>query len=130
MQVFITVLDDNDCIPMFPQPSYTWTISEGSLPGQAFIDVAASDCDLTTNAEIDYFVDSVGNTGGKNRVQLFNNIIIYACYVGAFEATAEGPPVCITDHPSACLSRTVLTIAFHGYSHHYGSSDIPIDDNR
>ena len=89
MQVFITVLDDNDCIPMFPQPSYTWTISEGSLPGQAFIDVAASDCDLTTNAEIDYFVDSVGNIGGKNRVQLFY-IIYYACYAGAFEATAEG----------------------------------------
>ena len=45
----------------------------------------------------------------------------------------ERPLVCITDHPefpNACLSRTVLTIAFHGYSHHYGSSDIPIDENR
>ena len=41
--------------------------------------------------------------------------------------------VCITTHPefsNACLSRTVLTIAFHGYVHRYGSSDIPSDENR
>ena len=68
MQVFITVLDVNDCVPLFQQSLYTWNISEGSLPGQAFIDVTASDCDLTTNAEIDYLVDSIGNIGGKNRV--------------------------------------------------------------
>ena len=63
-QVFITVLDDNDCIPTFPQELYTWSISEGSLPGQAFLDLAASDCDLTTNAEIDYSVIG-GNIGSK-----------------------------------------------------------------
>lgn len=56
------VLDDNDNQPLFPQPVYYWNISEGSLPGQAFIDVAASDIDLTTNAEIDYFITG-GNTG-------------------------------------------------------------------
>ena len=47
--------------------------------------------------------------------------------------TGEPPPVCITGHPefsNACLSRTVLTIAFHGYSHHYGISDLPSDENR
>ena len=45
----------------------------------------------------------------------------------------EPPPVCITVHPefgNACLSRTVLTIAFHGYQHHYGTSDVPSDDSR
>jgi len=42
-------------------------------------------------------------------------------------------PTCITVHPefaNTCLSRTVLTIAFHGYRHHYGTSDVPSDENR
>ena len=45
----------------------------------------------------------------------------------------DSSPVCITMHPefsNTCLSRTVLTIAFHGYVHCYGSSDIPSDENR
>jgi len=32
------------------------------------------------------------------------------------------------DFANACLSRTVLTIPFHGYRHHYGSSDVPSDE--
>ena len=62
--MFITVLDDNDNQPLFPQPLYTWSISEGSLSGQAFIDVAASDIDLGVNMQIDYSIVG-GNTGSK-----------------------------------------------------------------
>ena len=68
------MLDDNDCIPEFPQPLYTWNISEGSLPGQAFIDVAASDCDLGTNAEIEYRV-----IGGKHRTICLTVTINISC---------------------------------------------------
>ena len=42
-------------------------------------------------------------------------------------------PACITHHPefsSACLCRTVLTIAGHGHRHRYGTSSIPTDENR
>ena len=42
-------------------------------------------------------------------------------------------PVCTAQHPefsSACLCRTVLTIAYHSHQHHYGSSIIPTDKNR
>ena len=45
----------------------------------------------------------------------------------------EPPPTCIIDHPefyNVCLNRTILTVALHGYSHHYGSSDVPPDENR
>lgn len=76
--MFITVLDDNDNQPLFPQALYTWSISEGSLPGQAFIDVAASDIDLTTNMQIDYSIVG-GNTGSKcivDYVKLNRNFII------------------------------------------------------
>ena len=42
-------------------------------------------------------------------------------------------PACITLHgefSSACLCRTVLTIAYHSHRHHYGNSSIPTDENR
>ena len=42
-------------------------------------------------------------------------------------------PVCITQHPefsSACLCRTVLTIAYHSHQHRYGTSSMPTDENR
>ena len=42
-------------------------------------------------------------------------------------------PQCITLHmefPNACLSRVVLLIASHGHRHHYGTDDIPADENR
>ena len=92
-QIFITILDDNDNQPLFPQPLYSWEISEGSLPGQAFIDVAASDIDLTTNAEIDYSIIA-GNTGSKlsivwakNWTAVIHNPLLCE---DAFEATPEG----------------------------------------
>ena len=42
-------------------------------------------------------------------------------------------PACITLHTdfnSACLCRAVLLIAYHGHRHHYGTSDVPTDENR
>ena len=45
----------------------------------------------------------------------------------------DPPPTCITMHPefsNACLSRMVLTIAWHGYRHHYGTRAVPSDENR
>ncbi|XP_065899014.1 uncharacterized protein [Dysidea avara] len=42
-------------------------------------------------------------------------------------------PVCITQHmdfANACLCRVVLLIASHGHRHHYGTSDIPAEENR
>ena len=42
-------------------------------------------------------------------------------------------PACITQRPAftnACLDTVVLTIAYHGHQHRYGTSDIPVDENR
>ena len=42
-------------------------------------------------------------------------------------------PPCITQHPdfgSVCLCRTVLTVSLHSYRYHYGTSDVPTDENR
>ena len=46
---------------------------------------------------------------------------------------ADPRPPCITEHPNfanACLCKTVLTISMHRYIYHYGSSDIPEEENR
>ena len=43
----------------------------------------------------------------------------------------DPPPTCITTHAefsNACLSRTVLTIAWHGYRHNYGTRDVLCND--
>ena len=45
---------------------------------------------------------------------------------------ADAKPPCITEHPhfaNVCLCRTVLTISMHRHVYHYGSSDIPKDEN-
>ena len=42
-------------------------------------------------------------------------------------------PACITIHTdfaNACLCRVVLLIASHSHWHHYGTDDMPADENR
>jgi len=52
LQVQITVVDKNDNRPLIEEDCYFWNISEGSLPGQSFIEIRALDIDLDANAEI------------------------------------------------------------------------------
>ena len=45
----------------------------------------------------------------------------------------DARPPCITEHPdfsNVCLCRAVLTVSIHSHTYHYGSSDIPMDENR
>lgn len=51
------------------------------MPGQAFIDVAASDIDLTTNAEIDYYVLEAGNIGSKYNIKTLKLFYLFHHYV-------------------------------------------------
>ena len=46
------MVDKNDNQPLIEEDCYYWNISEGSLPGQSFIEINASDIDLDRNAEI------------------------------------------------------------------------------
>ena len=42
-------------------------------------------------------------------------------------------PACVVQHPaftSAYLCIVILTIAYHSHRHHYGTDDIPADENR
>jgi len=54
LQVQITVVDKNDNQPLIEEDCYFWNISEGSLPGQSFIEIRASDRDLDMNANISF----------------------------------------------------------------------------
>ena len=45
----------------------------------------------------------------------------------------EMRPSCITQHAdfsNVCLCRAVLTVSLHGHRYHYGSADVPTDENR
>ena len=45
----------------------------------------------------------------------------------------EMRPSCITQHAdfnNVCLCRAVLTLSLYGHRHHYGSADVPADENR
>ena len=56
--VIIQVNDTNDLAPSFEQPSYTATVPETSPPGASIVQVAASDGDSGSNAEIEYRITS------------------------------------------------------------------------
>uniref|UniRef100_A0A7I4YRT8 Cadherin domain-containing protein n=1 Tax=Haemonchus contortus TaxID=6289 RepID=A0A7I4YRT8_HAECO len=64
--VVITVEDVNDNAPMFPWPSFTWNITEGS-PG-ATLDVTASDNDTGLNGDLEYQIVQ-GNEGNHFAIE-------------------------------------------------------------
>ena len=49
------------------------------------------------------------------------------------DPTLHTYPPCITEHrdfANVCLCRAVLTVSLHGHRFHYGTSDVPTDENR
>uniref|UniRef100_A0A6I8R583 FAT atypical cadherin 1 n=1 Tax=Xenopus tropicalis TaxID=8364 RepID=A0A6I8R583_XENTR len=58
--VEVKVLDANDNTPVCEKTSYAETISEDALAGRVILQVAASDADIRSNAEIIYTLHGVG----------------------------------------------------------------------
>ena len=54
-EVFIEVLDSNDMIPIFSEEIYSANFSEADPPGTLVLQVNATDMDIGTNAEIEYY---------------------------------------------------------------------------
>jgi len=68
---------------------------------------------------------SAPNGNGHDIVKHWKSLINHICQEIEQILDCDSPLNCVTmqlDFPNACLSRIVLTIAFHGYGHHYGSS--------
>ncbi|XP_027134028.1 protocadherin gamma-C5 isoform X16 [Larimichthys crocea] len=53
-KIIVTVLDNNDNVPVFKRPSYNVTVHENSVPGSVLVKVEATDADEGVNGEIEY----------------------------------------------------------------------------
>ncbi|TKS72364.1 Protocadherin gamma-C5 [Collichthys lucidus] len=53
-KIIVTVLDNNDNVPVFKRPSYNVTVHENSVPGSVLVKVEATDTDEGVNGEIEY----------------------------------------------------------------------------
>ncbi|XP_076595433.1 protocadherin gamma-C5-like isoform X22 [Chaetodon auriga] len=53
-KIIVTVLDNNDNVPIFKRPFYNVTVHENSVAGSALIKVEATDADEGVNGEIEY----------------------------------------------------------------------------
>uniref|UniRef100_A0A671UAI8 Protocadherin 1 gamma 22 n=1 Tax=Sparus aurata TaxID=8175 RepID=A0A671UAI8_SPAAU len=53
-KIIVTVLDNNDNIPVFKKPLYNVTVHENSVAGSVLLKVEATDADEGVNGEIDY----------------------------------------------------------------------------
>lgn len=61
-QVIVNVEDINDCQPMFDEPVYSIRVLENSPSGSSIATVTATDCDIGTNARLQYTAIA-GNIG-------------------------------------------------------------------
>ena len=57
----IQVIDSNDNVPTFTMDTYVANLTEGSPIGTVVVQVNASDMDIGTNAEIEYFLAGTSN---------------------------------------------------------------------
>ncbi|XP_070819283.1 protocadherin gamma-C5-like [Chaetodon trifascialis] len=53
-KIIVTVLDNNDNVPIFKRPFYNVTVHENSVAGSVLIKVEATDADEGVNGEIEY----------------------------------------------------------------------------
>ena len=62
VDVFINLLDENDCTPEFNQSTYDFSVAENSTRGTIVGRLNATDCDIGLNQKIRYSISS-GNDG-------------------------------------------------------------------
>ena len=67
-EIFVEVLDANDQTPIFTEPVYTVSFPEISPAGTTFLQVNATDSDIGTNAEFQYFL--APNSSHSNRFEI------------------------------------------------------------
>uniref|UniRef100_A0A8P4K9L7 Cadherin domain-containing protein n=1 Tax=Dicentrarchus labrax TaxID=13489 RepID=A0A8P4K9L7_DICLA len=53
-KIIVTVLDNNDNVPVFKRPLYNVTVQENSVAGSVLLKVEATDADEGVNGEIEY----------------------------------------------------------------------------
>ena len=86
--VYIEVVDSNDMIPVFSEQIYTANFSEYDLPGTLVAQVNATDMDVGTNADIEYFF--APNTSLAGRF-LLNSTTGELFTDDVFDREVEGP---------------------------------------
>uniref|UniRef100_A0A8C6UY59 Cadherin domain-containing protein n=1 Tax=Neogobius melanostomus TaxID=47308 RepID=A0A8C6UY59_9GOBI len=54
MKIQVTVLDNNDNIPVFKKPLYNITVPENNMPSSVLVQVEATDADEGANGQVEY----------------------------------------------------------------------------
>ena len=62
LQLTLMVLDVNDNTPIFAEPEYSITVTEGEELEQVLLTVSASDADTGSNQQIFFFLEEDGGT--------------------------------------------------------------------
>lgn len=73
-EVFITLLDENDCIPQFSESNYDFFVPENSKTGTFVGATNATDCDIGLNKKVKYSITS-GNQDGAFRIEPSSGIL-------------------------------------------------------
>lgn len=73
-EVFITLLDENDCFPEFNESEYKFLVRENSKTGLFVGATNATDCDIGLNKKVKYSITS-GNQDGAFRIEPSSGII-------------------------------------------------------
>lgn len=58
----VSILDENDCAPVFTRPIFTGTIPENHKDFRTFVQIIAFDEDLDRNGEVRYYIDKESTT--------------------------------------------------------------------
>ena len=74
VDVFINLIDENDCIPQFNQSLYTFFVEENSSRGTIVGTTYATDCDIGLNKKIRYSITS-GNEDQTFQIVMNSGVI-------------------------------------------------------
>ncbi|XP_028397978.1 cadherin EGF LAG seven-pass G-type receptor 2-like [Dendronephthya gigantea] len=74
VDVFINLIDENDCIPKFNETLYTFSVKENSARGTFVGTTNATDCDIGLNKKIKYSITS-GNEDQAFQIVMSSGVI-------------------------------------------------------
>ena len=125
LTLFVSVINENDNDPVFPDPIYTVSISRKSTVGTTIVRVVASDDDLGQFGEISKYKILSGNVNNNFKINEKGNVILQnslnmppysqAQYVLNIQALDSGSP------PRSSKINASLTINIVNYTQPYFS---------
>ena len=112
----VEVLDSNDMFPVFPEPLYNASFSESDPAGTFLLQLNASDGDIGTNANLEYFIvgSSLGGVEGfainSSTGELFTAAVFDRENISSVELTVAAVDGGLVPHPLTGTTTVLVTI--------------------